>query len=81
MRSVVLVEWPGYGRCSLPIGRVNDSEGAAMLGYVDRIVSTARDAETALSRNVYEQQRPLEQRIPSFLRHGSLRNLLTTPII
>ena len=52
-----------------------------MLPYVDRILSTAREAEKALSRDVYEQQRLLKQRIPSFLRQGSLRNLLTTPII
>ena len=52
-----------------------------MLPYVDRIVSDVREAEKALSREVYGQQRLLKQRIPSFLRHGSLRNLLTTPII
>ena len=52
-----------------------------MLPYVDRIVSGVRDAETTLSRDVLEQQRLLKQRISSFLRHGSLRNLLTTPII
>ena len=52
-----------------------------MLPYVDRILSTAREAEKALSRDVYQQQRLLKQRIPSFLRQGSLRNLLTTPII
>jgi hypothetical protein len=39
-----------------------------MLPNVDRIISDVRDVEKALS-------------IPSFLRHGSLRNLLTTPII
>src|SRR5687768_6504110 len=80
MWSAVALEWPGHSRCSLRIGRFSDSEGAAMLWYVDRIVSTVRDAETALSGEVYEH-RLLKQRIPSFLRHGSLGNLLTTPII
>ena len=54
--------------------------------YVDHIVS--RGAEKALSRGrvwfdqeAREAQRLLKQRIPSFLRHGSVANLLTTPVI
>ena len=52
-----------------------------MVPYVDRFASGVRHAEKALAREVYEQQRLLKQRIPYFLRHGSLLNLLTTPII
>ena len=59
-----------------------------MLPYVDHIVSSARGAEKALSKGrvwfdqeAREAQRLLKQRIPSFLRHGSVANLLTTPVI
>lgn len=59
-----------------------------MLPYVDHIASSARGAEKALSRGrvwfdqeAREAQRLLKQRIPSFLRQGSVANLLTTPVI
>lgn len=52
-----------------------------MSPHVGRIVTSIREAEEDLTRDVRQQQRRWRQGVVAFLRDASVFNLLTTPIV